>query len=261
MAIPAFVRHRVLPFAAALVALTPCGADAQQQQERPKNLKVLPRDLPRDSVIQIMRGISLSLGVRCVYCHVDQDPGPEDRFDFALDDKPEKEKARFMMRMTRELNTEILPRLPNREDPPVGVACVTCHRGLPVPTTLDRVLQAALDSGGAPAAVARYRQLRQEEALRGRWDFGETTVNELARRLGATGKTAEAIALLEMNAEFFPSSAAIDLALGDLHRARGERDQAIVRYRTALQKQPGNQQAQRRLNELTGTPAPAPPRR
>lgn len=242
--------------AAALAALP---IRAQQTPEPPKNLQVLPKDMPRDSVIQLMRGISMSLGVRCTYCHVDRDEGPGERMDFAVDEKPEKETARAMMRMTRAINAEYIARLPDRNDPPVSVACVTCHRGLPVPRTLGAVLSAAADSGGAQAAIARYRQLRGEEALLGRWDFGEGTLSDVARRLAAQGKTADAVALLEMSAGFHPNSAAVDVQLADLHRARGERDRAIVRYRMALEKDPDNRQARRRLDELTGAARPQQP--
>jgi hypothetical protein len=232
---------------------------AAQIPERFENLKVLPTDIPRDSLIQIMRGFSMSLGVRCQYCHV-QRVGTDGResFDFKSDDKEPKEKARFMMRMVRDLNTQVLPRVPHRHDPPVGVGCVTCHRGLPIPTTLDRVLAAALDSGGAPAAIARYRQLRTETMASGRYDFSEGSINELARRLAAQGKTAEAAALLEMNGEFYPQSGQVDFQLGEVYRMRGERDKALVRYRMAQQKDPNNAQARRRIDELTGATAPAP---
>jgi hypothetical protein len=227
-----------------------------------ENLQVLPKDIPRDSLLQIMRGFAMSLGVRCQYCHV-QRAGADGRetFDFKSDDKVPKEKARFMMRMVHNLNAEVLPRVPHRRDPPVGVGCVTCHRGLPVPTTLDRVLAAALDSGGAPAAIARYRQLRTETMASGRYDFSEGSVSELARRLATQGKTAEAAALLEMNAEFYPASAGIDLQLGDVYRTRGERDKALVRYRMAQEKDPNNPQIRRRIDELSGAaaPQPAPP--
>lgn len=247
--------------AAALAAAAPLGA---QIPERFENLKVLPTDIPRDSLIQVMRGFALSLGVRCEYCHVQNPPGADGRqtMDFKSDDKPEKEKARFMMRMTRDLNATVLPHVPHRREPRVAVGCVTCHRGLPVPTTLDRVLEVALDSGGAPAAIARYRQLREAAMEQGRYDFSETSVAELSRRLAAQGKTAEAVALMQMNAEFHPNSANIDFQLGELHRARGERDQAIARYRMALEKDPRNQGARRQLDALTGAaPAPAPPPR
>ena len=250
----------VVPSLAALLVLAGAAPAAAQIPERFENLKVLPRDIPRDSLIQIMRGFSMSLGVRCQYCHV-QRQGADGResFDFKSDDKEPKDKARFMMRMTRDLNAQVLPQVPHRRNPPVGVGCVTCHRGLPVPTTLDRVLAAALDSGGAPAAIARYRQLRTETTMAaGRYDFSEGSVNELARRLAAQGKTAEAAALLEMNGEFYPQSGQIDFQLGEVYRARGERDKALVRYRMAQQKDPNNPQVRRRIDELTGAAAPAP---
>lgn len=251
----------VVPILAALLVLAGAAPAAAQIPERFENLQVLPKDIPRDSLVQIMRGFAMSLGVRCQYCHV-QRQGADGResFDFKADDKEPKEKARFMMRMTRDLNTQVLPRVPHRHDPPVGVGCVTCHRGLPIPTTLDRVLATALDSGGAPAAIARYRQLRQETMASGRYDFSENSVNELARRLAAQGKTAEAAALLEMNAEFYPQSGQIDFQLGEVYRARGERDKALVRYRMAQQKEPNNPQIRRRIDELTGAAPAQPPR-
>ncbi|HEX6748876.1 MAG TPA: c-type cytochrome [Longimicrobium sp.] len=248
----------LVPFAAVLAA-QPLAA---QIPERFENLKVLPRDIPRDSLVAIMRGFAMSLGVRCNYCHVEREPaqpGGREQLNFASDDKPAKEKARFMMRMTQNLNAQVLPQVPHRRNPPVGVGCITCHRGLPVPTTLDRVLAAALDSGGAPAAVARYRQLRESSLASGRYDFSETTLNELGRRLAAQGKTAEAVALLELNAEFYPNSGQVDFELAEVYRARGERDKALVRYRMAQQKSPNNPQIQRRINELTGAAAPPAP--
>ena len=246
--------------AAAAVVLGAPAPAAAQMPEHFENLQVLPKDIPRDSLLQVMRGFAMSLGVRCQYCHV-QRQGADGRetFDFKSDDRAPKDKARFMMRMTRNLNTQVLPQVPHRRDPPVSVGCVTCHRGLPVPTTLDRVLATALDSGGAPAAIARYRQLRTETMASGRYDFSEGSVNELARRLAAQGKTAEAAALLEMNSEFYPNSGQVDFALAEVYRMRGERDKALVRYRMAQEKDPNNPQVRRRIDELTGAaPAPAP---
>jgi tetratricopeptide (TPR) repeat protein len=251
------IRPIALASLAAALVVARARPAAAQMPERFENLKVLPRDIPRDSLLQIMRGFAMSLGVRCQYCHV-QRQGADGResFDFKSDDKPTKDKARFMMRMVRDLNAQVLPRVPHRHDPPVGVGCVTCHRGLPLPTTLDRVLTAALDSGGAPAAIARYRQLRTETMASGRYDFSEGSVNELARRLASQGKTAEAAALLEMNGEFYPASGQVDFQLGEVYRMRGERDRALVRYRMAQEKDPNNPQVRRRIDELTGAAAP-----
>ena len=248
----------LLAVPAALAAAAPLRA---QIPERFENLKVLPEDIPRDSLIQVMRGFAMSLGVRCEYCHVQNPPGADGRqtMDWKSDEKPEKEKARFMMRMTRDLNATVLPHVPHRREPAVTVGCVTCHRGLPVPTTLERVLEVALDSGGAPAAIARYRQLREQTMEQGRYDFSEASINELSRRLAVRGKTAEAVALMEMNAEFHPNSSNVDFQLGELHRARGERDQAIARYRMALEKDPRNQAARRWSSATAKPPAPGLP--
>jgi tetratricopeptide (TPR) repeat protein len=248
----------LVPLVAALLAARPAAAQIPDHFE---NLKVLPKDIPRDTLVAIMRGFTTSLGVRCNYCHVatpPAQPGGREQMNFASDDKPTKDKARFMMRMVQTLNTQVLPQVPHRREPPVGVGCITCHRGLPVPTTLDRVLQAALDSGGATAAVARYRQLRETQLGSGRYDFSEGTVTDLARRLAAQGKTAEAAALLEMNSEFYPNSGQVDFALAVVYRMRGERDKALARYRMAQQKDPQNPQVQRRIDELSGA-APANP--
>lgn len=251
----------LVPSLAAILVLAGAAPAVAQIPEHFENLKVLPQDIPRDSLLQIMRGFTMALGVRCQYCHV-QRPGADGResFDFKADDKAPKDKARFMMRMVRTLNGEVLPQVPHRHDPPVGVGCVTCHRGLPIPTTLDRVLTAALDSGGATAAIARYRQLRQETMASGRYDFSEGSINELARRLAAQGKTAEAAALLEMNGEFYPQSGQVDFQLGEVYRMRGERDKALVRYRMAQQKDPNNPQIRRRIDELSGAATPSAPR-
>lgn len=240
-----------------LLALAAAPAAARAQvPEHFENLKVLPKDIPRDSLLQVMRGFSQALGVRCTFCHVAPEGSTSmENVNFRSDDKVTKRQARFMMQMVRDLNTRVLTRLPDRSDPPVRVACVTCHRGAPVPRTIDAVLAQAIDSAGVESAVKRYRQLRQETMERGSYDFSENPVNDLARRLAAQGKTAEAAALLEMNSELHPASAAIDVQLGDVYRARGERDKAAVRYRMALEKQPNNQMARRRLDELNAPPA------
>ena len=100
-------------------------------------------------------------------------------------------------------------------------------------------------------AESRYRALRQNTMVAGKYNFGEWEINELGRRLTEAGNTAAAIAILEMNGEFHPKSSDIDFTLGELHRRRGETDQAIRRYRAAVEKNPQHQGAKRWLSELT----------
>lgn len=214
-----------------------------------ENLKYFAKDVPRDVLIQRMREFSFALGVRCQYCHSGGDGISFEGVNFGSDDKDAKVKARFMLRMVETLNATTLASVPGRRSPPVKMDCVHCHRGSPVPTTLATELTRVIEEEGAAGAVTRYRELR-EDMVSGRFDFGEWEINELARTLRENGKTPAAIAMLELNAEYYPKSVAIDLSLGDLHRERGEREQAIARYRRVLEKDPRNVRARRALEEL-----------
>jgi photosynthetic reaction center cytochrome c subunit len=252
-------RRALVPVAAVLALVATPHRAAAQMPEKFENLQVLPKDIPRDTLLRIMRGFAVSLGVRCEFCHVPREgaaPGPngQPQMNFAADDKPEKKNARVMLRMVQDINGEHLPRLADRADPPLNVQCVTCHRGLSRPMTLDVALERTIGKSGVDSAIRQYRGLRASSAMSGRYDFSEMTVNDLAARLGAAGKTAEAIALLQMNQEFYPSSGQIDFAMGELYRQSGDKDKAIVAYRAALVKQPQNRQARARLTELGVAP-------
>ena len=79
-------------------------------------------------------------------------------------------------------------------------------------------------------------------------------MNELARRLSEAGNTDAALAMLELNGEFNPKSADIDVMIGELYRRRGDRDKALQRYRAALEKAPQHPMARQRLAELEKPP-------
>jgi hypothetical protein len=244
---------RLITVCGALLLIAP-HANAQIP-EKFENLEVLPKDISRQELTQVMRSFAMGLGVRCEYCHVVKpggNPNSLESLDFKADDKVEKKKARVMMKMVRTINTNLLADVPERSKPPVNVQCVTCHRGSPLPQTLDRVLADVIEKQGVDSAIARYRQLRERTLVQGRYNFSEQTLAELAQQLVTASKSTEALRLLELNQEFNPASANIDFQIGEIHRARGEKDQAIARYRKALEKMPNHQQASRRLQELTG---------
>jgi tetratricopeptide (TPR) repeat protein len=238
--------RRMLPLVAALLAATPAAA----QPQPPRNLQYFPKDMAREQLVQRMREFSFALGVRCQYCHAGGDGVSLEGVVFASDDKPAKLKARAMLRMVDQLNSTILAQIPARATPRVEITCATCHHGLPLPKSLQTTLLEVVERDGAAAAVARYRELRRDTMPLGRYNFGEWEINELARRLTEAGNTGAAIAILEMNAEFYPASAEIDFALGELHRQRGEREKAIARYESALGKRKEFPAAAARLKEL-----------
>jgi Arc/MetJ family transcription regulator len=249
------MRHPTFGTLSVVLCSIAVGAPSRLSAQIPQkfeNLQVFPHDIARDSLLQVMRGFSFALGVRCQHCHSGGDGISFEGVNFASDDKVAKQKARFMLRMVDSLNTRVLAALPARSSPIVEIECVTCHRGLARPSTLEKTLAATIRERGVDSAVAQYRALRRGAIELGRYNFGEWSLNELARTLRGQGQTAEAVAILELNAEFYPASAAIDLALADLHRERGEREKALQRYRMVLVKQPNNAVAKRRLEELSG---------
>jgi hypothetical protein len=221
-----------------------------QIPERFQNLQVLPAGITRDSLVQIMRGFSFALGVRCQHCHAGGDGISFEGVAFDSDDKAAKQKARFMLRMVDSLNRVVLAALPDRSNPPVVIQCVTCHRGLSRPTTLEVELMKTIEKSGVDSAIKQYRGLRERVAINGYYDFTEWRINELARQLMLAGRIPETIAILEMNAEFNPRSGTIAFELGELYRRQGDRDKAIASFQRALQINPQNQQARQRLTEL-----------
>lgn len=250
------VRRVLVRVAVGLALLAFPGSGHAQEQEQFRNLQVLPKEISRQELTAIMRNFTQALGVRCDYCHSQWEgtppparPGGGPNLDFASDAKPTKRKARFMLRMTDSLNRVTLAALPDRRDPPVSVGCITCHRMQPVPTTIERVLVETTARAGVDSAIARYRVLRDEMA-RGLYDFTERPVTEVATQMGAQGRHADAIKLLEMLQEFYPNSANIDFQIAELHLAAGNRDAGIARLRAILTKNPNDRRAAGRLRQL-----------
>ena len=100
----------------------------------PKNLKVLK--VSASEILPLMKAYSLSLGVRCTFCHV--------QGNFASDENPHKEIARMMIGMTQEINAKF-------EGDKAHVSCYTCHRGETEPK-LTAPAPAAPAAPGAPPA-------------------------------------------------------------------------------------------------------------
>lgn len=211
-----------------------------------RNLQIFPKDTPRSEVIQTMRQFCFSLGVRCEHCHADEQP--DGSRDFSSDEKPAKEKARAMIRMTNRINQELLATIPNRSDPPVNVGCFTCHHGLPHPETLAERLH---ETGSADSAVAELRQLR-ETAEFGRFDVSEWGVTEAARNLAAEGSAEAALAVLTENAAIHPESMAIPTTMAEIHAANGDTASAVQILEQIIAKDPENRHVKQMLQRLSG---------
>jgi hypothetical protein len=99
-----------------------------------KNLKILPKDIRKDSLDTIMRGFNKALGVKCFFCHVHEGNDFKTGWKYESDEKPEKETARYMLKMTAGINTTYFNAdSSSRPDTIRAVTCITCHRGIPHP--------------------------------------------------------------------------------------------------------------------------------
>src|SRR5665213_1685567 len=75
----------------------------QQREQGYKNLKILPKDIGKKQLDSTMQYYTLSLGVRCGFCHARNSDTTKRGLDFASDAKDEKKIAREMMTMTANL--------------------------------------------------------------------------------------------------------------------------------------------------------------
>ena len=96
----------------------PPGADAGPatgKDEKPKNLKVLPKTWTVAKVNDYMKKqVSRGTGMKCDACHV--------KGDYASDDNKAKLAARKMIALTDGINRDFFKKKPE-------VTCFTCHKG------------------------------------------------------------------------------------------------------------------------------------
>jgi Photosynthetic reaction centre cytochrome C subunit len=105
----------LVAFASSGTAVFAQPAPAQTAGERYKSVRML-REIPASQMIEVMSVIAGSLGVTCAHCHT---------AEWESDEKPMKEKAREMIRLTRTV------------DGAFGgggtITCNTCHQGQAAP--------------------------------------------------------------------------------------------------------------------------------
>lgn len=94
-----------------------------------KNLKVLKKSTTKKELDSVMHFFSMSLGERCNFCHVRNEAAKT--MDFVSDANPNKNVARYMMRMNTKINKKYFK---NKENENSGinvqaVTCYTCHHG------------------------------------------------------------------------------------------------------------------------------------
>src|SRR5512140_3680911 len=124
--------RRIAPTAVLLLIISTT-LFAADRQAKPKPDAAAPakptvtvlKELSPAELQRAMQLVRSSLGVSCDFCHVQKDGD----WDFASDAKEEKQTAREMMLMVRQVNQQ------NFGGRPV-VGCYSCHHGSPRPTSM-----------------------------------------------------------------------------------------------------------------------------
>src|SRR5262245_17031506 len=95
--------------------------DGRPAEQVYKNIQTLKGSMTAGRLMIVMKMFSKSLGVDCNHCHV--------QGEFEKDDKPAKETARRMLRLTGVIAREYY----NGSSP---INCYTCHRGQTQPASM-----------------------------------------------------------------------------------------------------------------------------
>jgi tetratricopeptide (TPR) repeat protein len=234
---------------ASLVVVLCVGPALAQIPDEFKNLKVLPKDISKQELVGVMKNFSGALGVRCNFCHVPgPTPGTLEGMDFASDEPEHKVAARAMMKMVHEINATLIPAAGMEN--PLQVRCVTCHRGVAVPQTLDALLLEEVDEKGIPAAETRYRELRDQYYGTGSYDFSPGILADVAGSLAQKNDTEGAVVIAKLNLEFYPEDVQTLVLLGNLYSAQGNTDAAISSLEKALELEPDNRWAKQTLDKI-----------
>ena len=86
-----------------------------------KNIRIF-KGIPAKRLLAIMNmGYSNSLGISCGHCH--------NTNDFASEENEQKDIARQMAAMNKEINNNLLKNITGLQGNPAIINCTTCHRG------------------------------------------------------------------------------------------------------------------------------------
>jgi hypothetical protein len=121
------MRYIKIPIAIMVILAFISAGTVANSYKKPKNLKLLPKDISDERLDSIMQSYNKALGVCCGFCHVED---KKNNIDYSSDANPVKEQARKMLQMTIDINktyfntdSTIHPAYLNI------VSCNTCHKG------------------------------------------------------------------------------------------------------------------------------------
>jgi tetratricopeptide (TPR) repeat protein len=216
------------------------------------NLQVLPKDISKDKLLDVMKSFTSGLGVRCVFCHEGEEGQPLSEFNFSSDIKTAKQKARIMMNMTHDINTKYLSALSEYSKNILEVKCITCHRGADEPKALEDVLFSKIKRESLAEAISTYDDLYNRYYGGFAYDFRNHSLMALVQKLNEEKMYDEALAFAKINLEKYPDSGVAYLGLAETYELKGDKENAINYYRKTLEMMPGGKDfINKKLEKLT----------
>lgn len=221
------------------------GIISAQVPDKFTNLTVLPKEITKKNLVDVMRSFSSSLGVRCNFCHAGKeginDPKSLSEIDFASDKIPAKDIARVMMKMTGYINNDQLP-LIKEKGHIHKVRCVTCHKGMEhPPEPLQEILYEEYESGGVEAAMKKYAELREKYYGGYAYDFTFNPLSSFSEDLIEANKSSDLIKFLkEYKDKYDSDSWNAYLEIGKAYESEMKYDEAEMNYNKALEISPDN---------------------
>ena len=106
----------------------------------------------------------------------------------------------------------------------------------PPSKSIRAALAGTVETKGVQAAIEEYHALRAQHG--DEYNFAEYELNNLGYDLLDKGKTADAIAILKLNAEQYPASFDVYDSLGDAYLRVGDKQAAEQNFRRSLQVYP-----------------------
>jgi len=127
---------------ACFVALVSMSFAVTKDEPAYKNLKVLSKKTTKTEMDSVMKHFTVSLGVKCNFCHVR--PADNKEWDFPSDANKHKLVAREMMKMTSKINKKYFDVTENKgAHTALMVSCYTCHNGKAEPAVNPAPVQKA----------------------------------------------------------------------------------------------------------------------
>src|SRR5678815_1472636 len=98
------------------------------------------------------------------------------------------------------------------------------------------------------------RDRRERYYGRDAYDFGEVSLNTAAFRTARAGKIDDALALLRLNEQLYPNTAALSIIRGNIALMRADTAAAAAAFREAIRRDPKNDEARGRLRDIRQSP-------